>query len=83
MMRTKHGLLAIVAMTLAACATPPVDQPPSLPTPSSPTPESGSGEATTADERREVLDKSLDDSLGEFDKTLEDSFQNWFAIYHQ
>ena len=72
MMRTKHGLLAIVAMTLAACATPPVDQPPSLPTPSSPTPESGSGEATTADERREVLDKSLDDSLGEFDKTLEE-----------
>ena len=89
MMRTKHGLLAIVAMTLAACATPPVDQPPSLPsptspptggipappslpTPSSPIPESGSGEATTADERREVLDKSLDDSLGEFDKTLEE-----------
>ena len=89
MMRTKHGLLAIVAMTLAACATPPVDQPPSLPsptspptggipappslpTPSSPTPESGSGEATTADERREVLDKSVDDSLGEFDKTLEE-----------
>ncbi|MBU6211596.1 MAG: hypothetical protein KJS73_05295 [Gammaproteobacteria bacterium] len=93
MMRTKHGLLAMVVMTLTACATPPVDQPPSLPSPSPPTggipvppnlpapslpapsvptSESGSGEATTADERRDVLDKSLDDSLGEFDKTLEE-----------
>lgn len=38
--------------------------------------ESGSSDksgdvATTADERRGTLDKSLDDSLGEFDKTLE------------
>jgi len=87
MMRTKVCWIAILAMMLSACATPPVDQPPSLPSPtppstssipappslpapSSPAPESGSGEATTADERREVLDKSLDDSLGEFDKTL-------------
>ncbi len=87
MMRTKVCWMAILAMTLSACATPPVDQPPSLPSPtppstssvpappslpapSAPAPESGSGEVTTADERREVLDKSLDDSLGEFDKTL-------------
>ena len=30
------------------------------------------GTASTADERRTVLDKRLDDSLGEFDKTLGD-----------
>ena len=81
MMRTKHGLLAMVVMTLTACATPPVDQPPSLPSPSPPTggipvppnlpapslparsvptSESGSGEATTADERRAVLDIDVD-----------------------
>lgn len=102
MMRTKHGLLAIVAMTLSACATPPVDQPPSLPSPmppptggipsppsvpapssmpapSAPAPDSGVGEATTADERRDVLDKSLDESLGEFDKTLEKEQQRTAA----
>ena len=96
MMRTKVCWMAILAMTLSACATPPVDQPPnlpsptppstssipappSLPAPSAPAPESGSGEATTADERREVLDKSLDESLGEFDKTLEKEQQRTAA----
>lgn len=98
MMRARLFGVAALTLTLAACATPPVDQPPSLPSPtppsssipappslpapvppapippapSSPASESGSGEATTADERRDVLDKSLDDSLGEFDKTLEE-----------
>lgn len=52
--------------------------PPSLPAPMPrdvpSTSDSGDeqGEATTSDERRVVLDKSLDESLGEFDKTLEE-----------
>lgn len=49
-----------------------IPSPPSMPAPSAPASDSGAGEATTADERRDVLDKSLDDSLGEFDKTLEE-----------
>ncbi len=53
-----------------------IPSPPSVPAPSpsegsnKPAPSEETGEATTADERRDVLDKSLDDSLGEFDKTL-------------
>ncbi len=87
--------VAIVALVLSGCATPPVVQPPSLPSPmppptggiptppsvpapspnegsSKPAPSEEAGEVTTAEERREVLDKSLDDSLGEFDKTLDE-----------
>jgi len=60
---------------------PPPSGIPAPPSPPSPMPRdvsSGSdsgetqGEVTTSDERRAVLDKSLDESLGEFDKTLEE-----------
>ncbi|MGA0055347.1 MAG: hypothetical protein ACO3JI_09990 [Steroidobacteraceae bacterium] len=55
-----------------------IPSPPAMPAPTpsegstAPTSGADAGEATTADERRDVLDKSLDDSLGEFDKTLDE-----------